>query len=308
MQASFASRFFWVLTRRMTIGSHMRRTRGGQTMTATIHGTQITTAGGTQSTSGSGMHPGTTIRTTSTHPGTTLRTTSSVRSTRTTTKRARDSTWGDGVGHVARSCHLKWCASPFLQGSGFFLAEITRYCVFVLPNRGRMCIGQCTFPITRLVHSLVYVTLFARARFFHCWSYPPLGVCFPQSWAHVLWSVHMSYYTSCSFFGVRNLFFGRVRFFSLLKLPAIGCLFYQIVGACALVSVHLLLHVLFILWCLRGANSSGGKKKGGHKLKVDQSQYLGNSFFILRGAVGARKGGKQKLKVDQSQYLIDLEG
>ena len=31
--------------RRMTIGSHMRRTRGGQTMTATTHGTQITTAG-----------------------------------------------------------------------------------------------------------------------------------------------------------------------------------------------------------------------------------------------------------------------
>ena len=37
--------FFWVPTRRMTIGSHMRRTRGGQTMTATTHGTQITTAG-----------------------------------------------------------------------------------------------------------------------------------------------------------------------------------------------------------------------------------------------------------------------
>ena len=37
--------FFWVPARRMTIGSHMRRTRGGQTMTATTHGTQITTAG-----------------------------------------------------------------------------------------------------------------------------------------------------------------------------------------------------------------------------------------------------------------------
>ena len=146
---------------------------------------------------------------------------------------------------------ILWCTSPFFaRVTFFFIAELTRHWVFVLPNRGRMCFGQCTCPVTRLVHFLVYVTLFCKS-----------------------------------------------QVFSLLKLPAIGCLFYPIVGACALVSVHFLFHVLFILWCLRGANSSGGKKMGGHKLKVDQSQDLSNSFLFYGGQWGQERVGKKGLRL-----------